>query len=701
MDLRKKTLSILVVAFICIILIFLVLSFTFFLDNYQKIEASYVTDYSNLVEQNVENELYNLDLIVRDQALSDNAYAYVAGENADYVQSNLGEAAFKNQRLNFIIVINKQGDMVYGKGYDPEKNTLTPLRSDFVAEFAREGSPLRDLVTTTEASGFLELPKGTVMLTSYPILRSDSTGPSRGVFIIGRYFDDAEVARLSLASRPKIAIIPFDKAQLSSPDRTLLSDADPSQVLVRVLDENTVEADRIIPDISGNGKFLFSIRMPRDIYQQGKGNILIFIFLQLGIGLMIGLTIIWMLDNQILGRLMLINSEIEDITVHKKGKYHITPKGNDEISHLAIVMNRMLDQINQDQNELRAQELRFREFAEQFPEIMLEIDNQGHITFINQIANEKFGYAPDQLERNVTIYHFIAQEDRVRAQENFSRALKGKSLSGNDYVMVKKDGSRFPVLLYSAPVIRDEKIVGLRIFAGDISERKKTENSLIETNRKLNLLNSITRYDVANQLLSLFGFMALVEEFPFDEKTRTYFNKQKKAAETIQKQIAFTKDYQDIGVKSPQWQNVRQVIMNANGNHAPSKYKITIDIHDVEIYADTLLERVFYNLVDNANKCGGNISELRMSGQETPEGFLITIEDDGTGVPYDKKEEIFTSGYFSSKGFGLFLSREILALTGITIKETGEPGKGTRFRILVPKGVYRFTKPGTTDTSLG
>jgi PAS domain S-box-containing protein len=651
MDLRKKTLSILVVAFICIILIFLVLSFTFFLDNYQKIEASYVTDYSNLVEQTVENDLYNLDLIVRDQALSDNAYAYVAGENADYVQSNLGEAAFKNQRLNFIIVINKQGDMVYGKGFDPEKNTLTPLRSDLVSEFAREGSPLRDLVTTTEAAGFLELPKGTVILTSYPILRSDSTGPSRGVFIIGRYFDDAEVARLSLASRPKIAIIPFDKVQLSSPDRILLSDAEPSQVLVRILDENTVEADRIIPDISGNGKFLFSIRMPRDIYQQGKGNILIFIFLQLGIGLMIGLTIIWVLDNQILGRLMSINSEIEDITVHKKGKYHITPKGNDEISHLAIVMNRMLDQINQDQNELRAQELRFREFAEQFPEIMLEIDNQGHITFINQIANEKFGYAPDQLERNVTIYHFIAQEDRVRAQENFSRVLKGKSLSGNDYVMVKKDGSRFPVLLYSAPVIRDEKIVGLRIFAGDISERKKTENSLIETNKKLNLLSSITRYDIANQLLSLFGFMALVEEFPFDEKTRAYFNKQKKAAETIQKQIAFTKDYQDIGVKSPQWQNVRQVIMNANGNHAPSKYKITIDIHDVEIYADTLLERVFYNLVDNANKYGGNISELRMSGQETPECFLITIEDDGTGVPYEKKEEIFTSGYFSSKGF--------------------------------------------------
>jgi len=387
--------------------------------------------------------------------------------------------------------------------------------------------------------------------------------------------------------------------------------------------------------------------------------------------------------------------------VHKKGKSHITPTGSDEITHLTLAMNRMLDQINQDQKEIRAREQRFREFAEQFPEVMLETDYQGRLTFINQIAYKKFGYAQGEIEKNATIYNFIAQEDRAKAQENFSRVLKGMPMSGNEYVLVKKDGTRFPVLLYSAPVILDEKIAGVRIFAGDISERKQTENALLETNKKLNLLSSITRHDVTNQLLSLFGFMDLVEEFSFDPETRTYFNNMKQAAERIQQQIAFTKDYQDIGVKALQWQNVRQVIMNANGNHAPSKYRIRIDIHDVEIYADTLLERVFYNIVDNANNYGGNISELRMSGTETPEGFQITCEDDGVGIPYDKKEAIFKREHFTNTGYGLFLSREILALSGITIKETGEPGTGARFRILVPKGVYRFTSTVNTAESPG
>jgi PAS domain S-box-containing protein len=701
MDLRKKTLAILFGVIIGIIIVFTVFSFTFFLDNYRKIETGYVTDYSNLVSQNVINEMDNLDLIIRPWGAWDDMYNFVGGGTVDSIKSTFGDTQFINRRLDFIIVTNTQGDIVFGEGFDREKNTPTPLRPDLISELGRQGSPLRNLVTITQPSGFLSLPQGTVLLSSYPILRSDLSGPPRGVILIGRFMDDAEVERLSPGSRLKISITPFEQASLSLSDRTLLSDTGNSQGVVRAVDENTVESLRVIPDISENGKFLFRIQMPRDIYQQGKGDLLNFIFLQLFIALIIGLIIIWLLDSQILRRLTSINTEIEDITVHKKGKFHVTPVGNDEISHLALAMNRMLDQINQDQKEIRAQELRFREFAEQFPEIMMEVDYSGRLTFMNQAAFKKFGYALKEVGKNVTIYDFIAEEERARAQENFSRVLKGKPTSGNDYVMMKKDGTRFPVLLYSAPVIRDEKIAGLRIFAGDISERKQMENVLLETNRKLNLLSNITRHDITNQLYSLFGFMDLVGESPMDPEIRTYFNNQRTAAEAIQKQIAFTKDYEDIGVKAPQWQNVRQVIMNANGNHATTRYKVTIDIHDVEIYADTLLERVFYNLVDNANKYGGTISELRMSGTETPEGFVITCEDDGIGIPYDKKEAIFNREYFNNTGYGLFLSREILAISGITIRETGEPGKGALFRILVPKGVYRFTKSVPSNESPG
>ena len=54
------------------------------------------------------------------------------------------------------------------------------------------------------------------------------------------------------------------------------------------------------------------------------------------------------------------------------------------------------------------------------------------------------------------------------------------------------------------------------------------------------------------------------------------------------------------------------------------------------------------------------------------------------------KKHLFKRGYGKNTGFGLFLIREILSITGITIDENGEPGKGARFEITVPNGTYRF-----------
>jgi len=72
-------------------------------------------------------------------------------------------------------------------------------------------------------------------------------------------------------------------------------------------------------------------------------------------------------------------------------------------------------------------------------------------------------------------------------------------------------------------------------------------------------------------------------------------------------------------------------------------------------------------------------------------GLTILCEDDGVGISAGDKKKLFTRGFGKNTGLGLFLSREIFAITGITITENGEPGKGARFEITVPKGMYRFT----------
>ena len=103
-----------------------------------------------------------------------------------------------------------------------------------------------------------------------------------------------------------------------------------------------------------------------------------------------------------------------------------------------------------------------------------------------------------------------------------------------------------------------------------------------------------------------------------------------------------------------------------------------------------MFEKVFYNLIDNALRYGGQkMTMIRIASQESGDGLLISIEDDGAGISEGDKKRLFERGFGHNTGLGLFLSREILAITGITITGTGEPGRGAMFEIMVPKGGYR------------
>ncbi len=102
-----------------------------------------------------------------------------------------------------------------------------------------------------------------------------------------------------------------------------------------------------------------------------------------------------------------------------------------------------------------------------------------------------------------------------------------------------------------------------------------------------------------------------------------------------------------------------------------------------------MLERVFFNLFDNAVRHGGRVTGIVVRCEPSAGGLAIVVEDNGRGIPEDEKEKIFLRGYGKNKGFGLFLVREILSINGISIRENGTPGGGARFEIRVPPGSYR------------
>jgi PAS domain S-box-containing protein len=224
----------------------------------------------------------------------------------------------------------------------------------------------------------------------------------------------------------------------------------------------------------------------------------------------------------------------------------------------------------------------------------------------------------------------------------------------------------------------------------EILERKRFEATLQLANRKLNTLSSITRHDILNQITAIVMYVSLAEEMVKDPALLLHLQKIGQSTQMIQKQISFARDYQDIGLHAPQWQNVDITIRNAIAGLDLGAVSVEQEVANLELYADLLLERVFSTLVDNTLRHGQKATKIRFSAQETSEGLTIFCQDNGVGVPARVKEGIFKHDYHRNTGYGLFLAAEILGMTELSIVETGEPGSGARFEIRVPKSAYRF-----------
>lgn len=224
------------------------------------------------------------------------------------------------------------------------------------------------------------------------------------------------------------------------------------------------------------------------------------------------------------------------------------------------------------------------------------------------------------------------------------------------------------------------------------AERGRVERALADANRKLNLMTSVTRHDINNQILALHAFIELSEAEIHDTKVLEYIRRAKAAARTIQRQIAFTKQYEDIGIRAPQWQDLAAAVDTLR--LALAEESIVLETRDLqyEIYADPLLSRVFENLADNSLRHGKKVQRITVSAERTSDGGLLVVyKDDGAGVDQAEKTKIFQKGFGKNTGLGLFLSREILEFTGISIRENGVPGQGAIFEIAVPPEGVRET----------
>lgn len=244
-------------------------------------------------------------------------------------------------------------------------------------------------------------------------------------------------------------------------------------------------------------------------------------------------------------------------------------------------------------------------------------------------------------------------------------------------------------------LVRDPsgRIAGAVLIIRDVTDRKAAEVSIRVANEKIAILSQMTRHDVGNLLTALSGYLELVGEKNTDPVIGSYLESANGIMEKISRHLQFSREYQEIGSHEPAWQPLESLIEQGIAAFPHEGIELTIRVDPVEIYTDPLAFKVMYNLFENAVRHGGHVTRFAVSSQQGPDNTLVIVfEDNGDGIKPGDKQRIFEFGYGSHTGIGLSLCRDILLMTGITIAETGEPGKGARFEIRVPPGAWRSVR---------
>lgn len=343
---------------------------------------------------------------------------------------------------------------------------------------------------------------------------------------------------------------------------------------------------------------------------------------------------------------------------------------------------------------LRQSEEQFRSLFDSALDMIQIIKPDGSFLRVNPAWKKTLGFSEEEINK-MSIFDIIDPNSIPHCSTIFHELISGTGAKKIEAQFLTKDGKTIFTEGNCSPRLKNGTLVTIRGIFRDVTERKRTEETINLANRKLALMNEVTYQFIQNKVTALRGYTELIRDVKTDAERIAFFEKEEQILADIHQLIKNTKEYQELELTQLQWIPVEPSIRMAVALVSLKKgIAIEIDLHGLELRADPLIEKIFYKLIDNAEKHGKTLTRITFSCHETPDGLIFICDDDGVGVPHERKIRLFERGAGERSGFDLFFIRECLALYGMSIAETGEPGKGARFEISVPKGAYQFTGTG-------
>ena len=682
MSLRKKTLLITGSLIILLVIILYIINNYIFMDDFKKAEEQVAQGNIEIALNIFHDNISGLGITAADWSAWDDTYDFVVEPDDAYVDLNLSDENFAELKMNFMLVINNSGEVIYGKGYDFDNNVEIPIPKTLLEHLKAGDLLLGNTAPDSSVKGVFLSGEGPLLIASRPIIRSNFSGPIRGTFVMGRFLNANAIDNLSSSLNLLIEMQPADAA-VKPPDyqSALANISDEIPFYIQPLNDDSIAAYAVINDIYGNPGLIAKVETPREIYKIGRSSIRYYIFSFLLVGLIIGGINLLLLEKTVLSRLSDLISSVKNIGQKNDLSQRLTVDGRDELSSLSAEINETLSSLEryhlmlqetedkhrinlesqvaertselQSANEqLMEERMRLYYLLENLPFIVCLIAPDHSVVFANQYFIERFG-SPE----GKTCFGLYWNRAKPCEVCPASRVIEKNIITINECTIIDERTYQF---FYYPFHDMDGSLLVLELGI-DVTEHKQMEKEIAHLDR-LNLVGEMAAgigHEIRNPLTAVRGLLQLLGEKEDNAKYKEYYDIM---IEELDRSNSIITEFLSLAKNKP----VQLKAHNLNQMVNAMLPLISADAAITDKCVETDLNNISELQLDEKEIRQLILNLVRNGMEEMPRGGKITIKT------YEDKGEVVLAIADQGKG----IDPEILKNIGTPFLTTKENGTG-------------------------
>lgn len=346
MTLRQKTVLIIGGTLAGLLILLYIILSLLTQQSYSQLEIEETEQHLDRARAAIDEALAGLRVRAGDWAAWDETYAFVAGDNPDYVRVNLTDQAIAQLQLNVMVFVDATGRLVHGQALDLRTGSAAPFPPS-LRELVERDTPLTRHATPESAvTGLVMLPEGPLLVAARPILNSALQGPIRGTLIFGRYLDSDSLTQFSRLTQLPLGVEALDGPALPADFQTARQSLNEStRVFTQPLGDDALAGYTLLDDVFEQPALIMRVSAPRDITAQGRQTLQNMTLAVLVAGLVLGALMWWLLDRQILTRLAQLGRVFQSIQATGDLSQRVPIGGADEITALSRTSNALIEQL--------------------------------------------------------------------------------------------------------------------------------------------------------------------------------------------------------------------------------------------------------------------------------------------------------------------------------------------------------------------